>query len=113
MPNNSFLWKIKLPVKVKKILWFLFKGMILTKDNLIKRNWHGSKNCCFCNNRETIQDLFFDYVLAQFVWRTLELTFGLKPPRNLVQMSTSWLQNIPTHDKKLIIVGAGAICPYG
>jgi hypothetical protein len=89
MPNNSFLWKIKLPLKVKKFLWFLFKGVILTKNNLIKRNWHVSEICCFCNNRETIQHIFFDSVLAQFVWRTLELTFGLEPSRNLVHMSTS------------------------
>jgi hypothetical protein len=25
-------------------------------------------------------------------------------------ISTSWLQNIPTDDKKLILVGAGAMC---
>jgi hypothetical protein len=24
------------------------RGVILTKDNLAKRNWHGSKRCVFC-----------------------------------------------------------------
>jgi hypothetical protein len=38
MSNNRFLWRIKLPLNVKIFLWFLFKGVILTKDNLIKRN---------------------------------------------------------------------------
>jgi hypothetical protein len=48
----------------------------------------------------------------------VELTFGLKPPRSIVHMSTrsivhmstTWLQNIPMHTKKLIAVGAGAMC---
>jgi hypothetical protein len=110
MPNNRFLWRTKLPLKVKIFLWFMFKGVILTKDNLIKRNWHGTESYCFCNNKETIQHLFFDCVLARFVWRTIELTFGLNPPMSVGHISTSWLQNIPTDDKKLILVGAGAMC---
>jgi hypothetical protein len=68
MPHSRFIWEIKLPLKVKIFLWFLFKGVTLTKDNLVKRNWHGTEKCCFCNNNETIQHLFFDCVLARFVW---------------------------------------------
>jgi hypothetical protein len=108
MPNNRLLWRIKLPLKVKIFLWFLFKGVILTKDSLIERNWHRTESCCF-SNRETIQHLFFDCVLARFVWRTIELTFGLKPPMSVGHISTSWLQNIPIDDKKLILVGAGVV----
>jgi hypothetical protein len=32
---------------------------ILTKDNPAKQNWHGSKECVFCHQDETIQHLFF------------------------------------------------------
>ncbi|WVZ62616.1 hypothetical protein U9M48_012344, partial [Paspalum notatum var. saurae] len=35
-------------------------GVILTKDNLAKRNWKGSKACEFCSRPETIQHLFFE-----------------------------------------------------
>ena len=28
------LWKIKVPIKIKVFLWYLKKGVILTKDNL-------------------------------------------------------------------------------
>jgi hypothetical protein len=80
----------------------------LTKDNLVKKNWIGNDKCCFCNNNETIQHLFY-CILARFVWRVAELTFGLKPPRSIVHMSTTWLQNIPMHTKKLIVGGAGAM----
>jgi hypothetical protein len=47
LPNLRFLWKIKIPLKVKIFLWFLFSGVTLMKDNLVRRNWHGSENVVF------------------------------------------------------------------
>jgi hypothetical protein len=38
---NSTIWKLKLPLKIKIFLWPLECGVILTKDNLIRRNWVG------------------------------------------------------------------------
>jgi hypothetical protein len=32
------LWKIKIPLKIKIFLWFLQRGVILTKDNLARKN---------------------------------------------------------------------------
>jgi hypothetical protein len=61
VPNlNKRLWKIKAPLKIKIFLWYLRRGVILTKDNLAKRNWKGSKACNFCQDNETIQHLFFE-----------------------------------------------------
>jgi hypothetical protein len=34
----------------------------LTKG-IAKRNWHGSKTCCFCHKDETIRHLFFNATL--------------------------------------------------
>ncbi|WVZ53210.1 hypothetical protein U9M48_004183, partial [Paspalum notatum var. saurae] len=45
------------------------RGVILTKDNLIRRHWQGSKQCCFCSADETIQHLFFGCPCAKFLWR--------------------------------------------
>ena len=39
MPLNKLLWKLKLPLKIKVFIWFLIKGVILTKDNLKTRKW--------------------------------------------------------------------------
>ena len=44
VPNlNKRIWKLKAPLKIKKFLWYLRRGVILTKDNLAKRNWHGNQ----------------------------------------------------------------------
>ncbi|WVZ87770.1 hypothetical protein U9M48_034358 [Paspalum notatum var. saurae] len=56
---EKILWKIRAPLKVMIFLWYLRKGVLLTKDNLTKRNWHGNKGCSFCHNDETIEQLFF------------------------------------------------------
>lgn len=32
----KFLWKIKIPLKIKIFVWFLLKDVVLTKDNLQK-----------------------------------------------------------------------------
>ena len=55
-PNlNKRIWKLKAPLKIKIFLWYLRRGVILTKDNLAKRNWQGNHQCCFCheNKNET------------------------------------------------------------
>jgi hypothetical protein len=46
MPLNKEVWKLKLSLKVKVFIWFFFKGVILTKDNLVKHNciWFMSTN---------------------------------------------------------------------
>jgi hypothetical protein len=56
--SNCVLWKLKLPLKIKIFLWYLGRGVTLTKDNLAKRRWQGSLKCSFCNQNESIQHLF-------------------------------------------------------
>ena len=57
--NNKKIWKMKIPLKNKVFAWYLCRGVILTKDNLAKRNWYGSKKCVFCHKDETIKHLLF------------------------------------------------------
>ena len=43
--------------------WYLRRGVILTKDNLAKRNWQGSKKCVFCHHDENINTFSFSVIL--------------------------------------------------
>jgi len=86
LPRRFIVWKLKIPLKIKIFLWYLEKGVTLTKDNLIKRKWKGNSLCCFCNNTETIQHLFFDCHVAKFVWNSIYFTFGIQPPSNITDM---------------------------
>ena len=46
-PGARMLWKLKLPLKIKIFLWYLSKSVILTKDNVTKRNWNGNLKCSY------------------------------------------------------------------
>ena len=70
-------------------MWYLKRGVLLTKDNLARRNWTGSKVCSFCNREESIQHLFFAY--TKFFWRAIHLVFGLAPPKNVDDLFNHWL----------------------
>jgi hypothetical protein len=54
---------------------------VLTKDNLIKHNWHWSKTCCFCREDEIIQHWFFDRRLARFIWSFSQVALNLSNPK--------------------------------
>jgi hypothetical protein len=106
----KYLWKLKIPLKIKKIMWFLNNKVLLTKDNLVKRNWHGCTKCCFCNEPETINHLFLSCPFAKIVWRMIYFTFGIHPPANITNMFGNWLNGVHKLDKNRIRIGISAVC---
>ena len=42
-----YLWKTKVPAKLKVFLWLVNKKSILTRDVLLKKGWKGGKGMCF------------------------------------------------------------------
>jgi hypothetical protein len=44
LPVNCWAWKAKIPLKIKIFLWYLRNGVVLTKDNLVKRKWKDVRN---------------------------------------------------------------------
>jgi hypothetical protein len=43
IPNKPYIWKTKIVFKIKIFLWLLYTGIILTKNNLARKNWKGNK----------------------------------------------------------------------
>jgi hypothetical protein len=103
--HNIYLWKLKILLKIKFLLWLLCRKVIITNDNLVKRNWHGNEACCFCHNHETIQHLFLYCDLPNFIWKVLYFTYGLEPPSSINHMFGTWILNMNTHIGKLFLVG--------
>lgn len=104
------MWKLRIPLKVKIFLWYLRKGVTLTKDNLIKRHWKGDSTCCFCSCKETIRHLFFDCHVAKFVWNSVGLAFGIQAPTSIDNLLGSWLRGFPPKLRKQVLVGMVALC---
>jgi len=105
-PNlHKRLWRIKAPLKLKVFLWYLRRGVILTKDNLAKRHWQ-NKTCCFCHKSETIKHLFFECRLARMVWGLIHLAFGILRPSSVSNMFGNWLGGFDKTLRNIALLGA-------
>ena len=110
IPKRNMIWKLRLPLKIKIFLWYLKKGVILTKDNLAKRRWKGSVKCCFYEAKESIQHIFFDCILVRFMWNTVFISLGIQPPRNIANLLGNWLKGVQPRLRAQILVGVIALC---
>jgi hypothetical protein len=106
---NRKIWKMKIPLKTKIFAWYLRRGVILTKDNLVKRNWHGSTRCVFCHQDETIKHLFFQCHFARSIWSIIQVVSNLRPPTSVANTFGNWLHGINLMFRILIRVGTFAI----
>jgi hypothetical protein len=106
---RKYIWKLKVPLKIKIFMWFLHHKVILTKDNLAKRNWNGCKRCAFCDSEESINHLFFACPFASLVWRVVHFTFDIPPPANVTNMFGNWLNGVEKHTKARIRLGVCAL----
>jgi hypothetical protein len=104
------IWHIKVPMRIKIFMWYLKKGVVLTKDNLVRRNWNGDKTCCFCHLPETIQHLFFDCAYAKFLWRAVHLLCGFSPPLGMSDLFARWSKVANKRINSLLLTAASAIC---
>jgi hypothetical protein len=104
--SNDKLWKLKITLRIKVFGWYLRKGVVLTKDNLAKRNWHRSKKYAFCHQDETIKHLFFQCRLSRSIWSVIQMASTLFPPCSITNIFGNWLNDIDNRFKKHIRVGA-------
>ena len=106
IPTSKYVWSVKVPLRVKVFMWFVHKQVILTKDNLTKRNWTGSTRCSFCDRNETIKHLFLECPLAQILWRSVQIAFNITPPNTINMLFGTWLDGIDPEIVRHICVGA-------
>ena len=50
LSKSPHICNTKIPLKIKVFMWFVHKEVILSKDNLAKRSWVGSKRSSFLSN---------------------------------------------------------------
>jgi hypothetical protein len=98
--QNRIMRKLKLPLKIKTFLCYLNKGVTLTKDNLARRNWTGSKKYSLWAHDESIQHLLFDCHFTKFIWQTVHFTFGIHGPTSINDMFTNWLLSLGRRQRK-------------
>ena len=104
---RKYLWKLKVPLKIKVFMWFLNRKVLLTKDNLARRKWQGCTKCSFCGSEETMEYLFISCPFAIIVWCIVYNTYNITPSANITNMKyvvIGW-----TKTKAQIRIGVSAL----
>jgi hypothetical protein len=99
----------KIPLEVKIFMWCLRRGVVLTRDNIARRNWQGSKKCSFCTHDETIKHLFFWCKFARSTWSVIQIEPSLYPATSVANIFGHWLDGISNRFRTQIRVGVIAL----
>jgi hypothetical protein len=83
--------------------------VILTKDNLVKRNWQGCTKYVFCHEEEKIKHILFNCRVARSIWSIIQIGSTLYPPRSIANIFGNWLNGVDSRYKTIIRVGAIAV----
>jgi hypothetical protein len=83
--------KIKIALKIKIFMWFISKKVLLTRDNLAKRNWNGNTKCSFCDAEKSVEHLFIFCSFARLIWPVIFAAYNIPPPSNVTNMFGNWL----------------------
>jgi hypothetical protein len=108
--RNNMIWRLKIPLKIKIFIWYMYKEVVLIKDNLARRNWNGGKQCCFCHKTKTIKHLFFECWYAKFIWGLSQIAFNIIPPYRVDNMFGTWLNQFGGNLKRQVLAGASVFC---
>jgi hypothetical protein len=89
----SAVWSIKVPPRVHYFLWLVIKNRALTRDNLAKRRKVEDESCLFCSEKETIQHVFFECVVAKQCWYIMSDILDCRVDENMCDVGKFWLSN--------------------
>jgi hypothetical protein len=107
---QKYLWKLKLPLKIKIFMWFLRGKVLLTKDKLIKPKCKGCRKCCFCESPGKVQHLLISCPFIQIIRCIIYFIYNIPPPSNITNMFGNWLNGVPKEVKDRIRIGVSALC---
>ena len=102
--NNMKIWQMKVTLKLN-----MFACVILTKDNLVKNNWHGSTKCFSFPHKETIKHLLFECKVTHSMWSTIHIASKVYPPRSVANIFGNWLHGEDNKFQTIIRVGEVAV----
>jgi hypothetical protein len=105
-----FIWKAKIPQRIKVFLWLILENKILSKENLKKKKWHGNVNCNWCGCLETTNHIFYTCQVASFTWRVIQMALvSLSIPKIANEMFGLWLCSFKKYERNLITIGCSAV----
>jgi hypothetical protein len=99
-----------LPERIKNFMWLIAQHAILTKDNMIRRQWQGDSGCYFCGVHEDMDHLFFKCPVAKVVWGVLAVCFHQTIRPNSYGQYWAWVRSALPGGQEVYVLGLAAIC---
>jgi hypothetical protein len=87
------VWKLMIPPRIHFFLWLLSNNKLLTRDNLEKRRNLDNSKCLFCEEKKSIDHLFYSYVVAKQAWEVVLEVVGFSIGINFESVVKCWLCN--------------------
>jgi hypothetical protein len=100
------VWNLNIPPRVQFILWLLCKNIVLTRDNLGKSNKLEVGTCLFCEEKESCQHMFFDYVVAVRMWKEISNVIGREVGGGFESIGVCWHGNKKFTISNMLIAAA-------
>lgn len=94
----SWIWKMRLPQKLKGFLWLVFHGKLLTNQMRLKRGLTTDPTCPHCCGIEDMSHLFRDCFKAKEVWLAI-----FNKQWYLDMMRKNWLEWLESNAKNKLM----------
>jgi len=108
-PTFKYIWKGKIPPKIKILLCLVANIAILTKGDMIKRNWNWDPICYFCQQHESVTHLLFTCSVAKIIWAIIATCRGADNVPTSFAQSWKWCEQWQW-ETVLCCVGTAAVC---
>lgn len=108
--SNKWIWRSRLPLKIKIFMWQLCRDAVLTGENMRKRNRLGSPLCSFCNQVQTNSHIFFSCSISKVVWGVLGVALGSNCVPNSFWQAMTWLHSFAPGEDRFYVVLIAAVC---
>ena len=83
---------------------------MLTRDNLKKKGWEGTKLCGFCGAKETLEHLMFTCPLAKYMWKVSCVSLGIySKPSSFDDLYQGCFASSFGRDRKLLLTGTSVL----
>jgi hypothetical protein len=76
-PVTKLIWSPNIPLKIKIFTWQMFRGRLPSSDQIHARGGPSDGNCVLCGRPENVDHIFFQCVIAKFLWSGVRVMFSV------------------------------------
>lgn len=73
---TRYIWKSKVPLKIKFFLWHVFNNKLQVAQNFIKKGWHRDGVCSLCGCEEIVNHILFECHLEKLTGASSRKSFA-------------------------------------